>query len=620
MKFMCGVIGYVGAGANPQFFFQALKRLEYRGYDSAGIAMLDGKGSAAIQRAEGKLAFLESKLSLLPSTTTVGIGHTRWATHGKPTENNAHPHKSGNIVLLHNGIIENFRPLKEKLVKLGYEFLSETDTEVAAHLLNHEYKSLSHIKNPEERLTKAIYTLVKQLKGAFAFAILCTEISDTLFAVRLGSPMVVGQGEKEAYVASGVTALVEHTKRIMFMEDYEIAIIKADSIQLLSFDGLPLERAFSKVEWSVSMMEKGGYRHFMLKEIHEQPQAIAQTLQGRIERESGKINVTDYGIKDFSLAEIDRLQILACGTSFYSGILAKYFIESFSKVPVEVDLASEYRYRTSTVSKNTLAVAVSQSGETMDTLQSIKHAKAAGAKCLGIVNVPGSSIAQVCHAESLIHAGPEIGVASTKAFSAQVTSLILLGLALAQEKKTMNNAQVSEVLEELVKIPAFIEKTLALSEKIEKLVNKYHSATSILFIGRGPQWAVSLEGALKLKELSYIHAESYAAGELKHGPIALIDEQMVVVCLAPRDKYYEKTISNIEEIRARGGKILSVGTEGDSELQSISDDFIGVPECSEIVSPFVTTVPMHLFAYWLAVRKGTDVDQPRNLAKSVTVE
>jgi glucosamine--fructose-6-phosphate aminotransferase (isomerizing) len=617
---MCGVIGYVGPGARPEFFFNGLKRLEYRGYDSAGIAMLTPQGGVAIERAEGKLVNLEGKLARLPATSTVGIGHTRWATHGKPTENNAHPHRSGDIVLLHNGIIENYRPLKEALMAKGYAFTSETDTEVAAHLLHSELEALPEDMDPFERMKKAIYKTIAQLRGAFAFGIIYTRTPDVLYAVRLGSPMVLGEGDGEFYMASGITALVEHTKRVMFLEDHEVAFLRADGLTLTDFQGAPVKREFKKVEWSVSMMEKGGYRHFMLKEIHEQPQAIAQTLQGRIEREAGRVNVVDYGLSGVPLKDIERLQIIACGTSYYSGLLAKFFIEKYSRIPVEVDLASEYRYRTCTVGKNTLSVAVSQSGETMDTLQAIKYARAHGAWTLGVLNVPGSSIAAVTHAESLIHAGPEIGVASTKAFSAQVTSLLMLGLALAQERGTMDSKAVGEVLEELVKIPALVEHCLGLSDAIETLANKYHNEKSILFIGRGPQWAVALEGALKLKELSYIHAEAYAAGELKHGPIALIDEDLTVVCLAPRDSYYEKTISNIEEIKARGGKILAVGTDGDKELAHLSDDFIGIPACSEVVSPFVTTVPLHLLAYWIAVRKGTDVDQPRNLAKSVTVE
>ena len=616
---MCGVIGYVGPGATPEFFFNGLKRLEYRGYDSAGIAMLT-KDGVSIERAEGKLGNLVPKLANLPKTTTAGIGHTRWATHGKPTESNAHPHRSGNIVLLHNGIIENYRPLKAKLQEQGYKFSSETDTEVAAHLLNLEFQSLPASLPAEERMHKALFKTIRQLKGAFAFGILCLETPDVLYAVRLGSPLVVGRGDGEHYIASGITALVEHTKQLMFLEDHEVAIMKANDLRIFTFDEKPVQREFGKVEWNISMMEKGGYRHFMLKEIHEQPQAIAQTLQGRVERESGRINTVDYGIGTIPLASIERLQIIACGTSYYSGILAKNFIEEHARIPVDVDLASEYRYRAATVNSKTLCVAVSQSGETIDTLFAIKHARMAGAWTLGIVNVPGSSIGLACHSESLIHAGPEIGVASTKAFSAQVTSLVMLGLAAAQENGRMNAAQVSEVIEELVKIPSLVEGVLGLSETIEKLSNKYHHLNSILFIGRGPQWAVAMEGALKLKELSYIHAEAYAAGELKHGPIALIDEEMVVVCLAPKDQYYEKTLSNIEEIKARGGKILAIGSEGDTTLPELADDFIAVPRCSSVVSPFLTTVPMHLLAYWIAVRKGTDVDQPRNLAKSVTVE
>jgi glutamine---fructose-6-phosphate transaminase (isomerizing) len=616
---MCGVIGYVGPGANPQFFFNGLKRLEYRGYDSAGIAMLREK-TVYVERAEGKLNNLEGKLARLPAKATVGIGHTRWATHGKPTENNAHPHRSGDIVLLHNGIIENYRPLKEMLLKKGFRFESETDTEVAAHLLNAEFCSLPKDLAPFDRMRKAIYNTISQLKGAFAFGILCTQTPDVLYVVRLGSPVVLGQGEGEFYMASGITALVEHTKKVMFLEDHEVAFLRADAVTLTDFQGHPVHRKFEKVDWSVSMMEKSGYRHFMLKEIHEQPQAIAQTFQGRMERESSRVSVKDLGLEKIPLAQIQRLQIIACGTSFYSGILAKYFIEKFARIPVEVDLASEYRYRTPTVDSSTLSLALSQSGETIDTLFAIKHARASGAYTAGVLNVPGSSIAAACHAESLIHAGPEIAVASTKAFSAQVANLILIGLAIAQERKTLNAAQISEAFEELVKVPSFVEHCLGLSEAVEKLANKYHTARSILFIGRGPQWAVALEGALKLKELSYIHAEAYAAGELKHGPIALIDEEMVVVCLAPQDEYYEKSLSNIEEIKARGGKILAIGTESDSDLMKISDDFVGVPKCSSLVLPFVTTVPMHLLAYWIAVRKGTDVDQPRNLAKSVTVE
>ncbi|MFZ9519194.1 MAG: glutamine--fructose-6-phosphate transaminase (isomerizing) [Silvanigrellaceae bacterium] len=615
---MCGVIGYVGPGANPSFFLNALRRLEYRGYDSAGIAMLTPEG-ISIERAEGKLSQLERKLDRLPPSAKVGIGHTRWATHGKPTENNAHPHRSGPIVLLHNGIIENYRQLKDELVTRGYKFLSETDTEVAAHLLHDEYiKQKSG--NAEERMRNALRSLVGRLKGAFAFGILCLDTPEVLYSAKLGSPLVIGQSDGECYLASGITALVEHTRQFLVVEDSEIVVLKPSGIEIENFDGKPVTRAFSKVEWSVSMMEKGGYRHFMLKEIHEHPQAIAQTLNGRIEREAGRINLVDLGVGNLPLRNFQRLQIIACGTSYYAALLSKYFIESQSRIPVEVDLASEYRYRTSTVDQNTLVVAVSQSGETADTLQAIKSARANGAFTLAVVNVPGSTIAHACHAESLTKAGPEIGVASTKAFAAQVTALHLLGLALGQERASLGEADLRAKIDDLVKIPSLVEKSLGLSESIERLANKFQQTTNLLFIGRGPQWPVALEGSLKLKELSYIHAEAYAAGELKHGPIALIDENMCVVCLAPRDAYYEKTISNIEEIKARGGRILAVGQEDDATLKSIADDFIGIPDCSETILPFITTIPMHLLAYWIAVRKGTDVDQPRNLAKSVTVE
>ncbi|NBO37153.1 glutamine--fructose-6-phosphate transaminase (isomerizing) [bacterium] len=615
---MCGVIGYVGRGASPAFFLNALRRLEYRGYDSAGIAMLTADG-VVIQRAEGKLSQLERKLDNLPATAKVGIGHTRWATHGKPTENNAHPHRSGPIVLLHNGIIENYRQLKEMLVAKGYEFLSETDTEVAAHLLHDEYKNQTQ-GNPEERMRLALREVVKQLKGAFAFGILCLDTPEVLYAAKLGSPLVVGQAEGESFLASGITALVEHTRQFLVVEDHELVVLKSTGIEIEHFNGYAVSRPFSKVEWSVAMMEKGGYRHFMLKEIHEHPQAIAQTLNGRIQRDSGTINIADLGVEKLPLKSLSRLQIVACGTSFYAASLSKYFIESVTHLPVEVDLASEYRYRTSTVNAQTLVVAVSQSGETADTLQAIKSARAAGAQTLAIVNVPGSTIAHACHAESLTKAGPEIGVASTKAFAAQLTDLYLLGLALAQERQALSASELRGYVDELVKIPSLVERALGLSESIEKLANRYHQLSSLLFIGRGPQWPVALEGSLKLKELSYIHAEAYAAGELKHGPIALIDENMSVVCLAPRDAYYEKTLSNIEEIKARGGRILAIGQENDAQLAALADDYIGIPECSETILPFMTTVPLHLFAYWIAVRKGTDVDQPRNLAKSVTVE
>ncbi len=616
---MCGVIGYIGKGATPDFFFNGLKRLEYRGYDSAGIAMLTSEG-IFIERAEGKLANLQNKLKNLPPKAMAGIGHTRWATHGKPTETNAHPHRSGNIVLLHNGIIENHTPLKKMLREKGYNFLSETDTEVAAHLLHFEFSSQNPAEDGHSRMKKAIHKMISQLKGAYAFGILCQEIPDRLYAVKLGSPLVLGIGEGENYIASGITALVEHTQKTIVLEDHEIAYLRADGIEITNFQGEPVHHAFSKVEWSVAMMEKGGYRHFMLKEINEQPQAIAQTIAGRLNRDTGHVNLEDYGISKIDLKNIDRVQLIACGTSHYASLIGKYFIENVTRIPVEIDLASEYRYRPCTATQKTLTVAISQSGETADTLQAIKYARMSGANTLAIVNVPGSTIAHACHAESLIHAGPEIGVASTKVFSAQVMSLFLLGLAIAQERRSLSAEKQKEIADDLVKAPSLVESCLELSKSIEKLANSYHKYTSILYIGRGPQWGIALEGALKLKELSYIHAEAYAGGELKHGPIALIDENMPVVCLAPQDEYYEKMVSNIEEVRARGARTLTIGFADDQELRDLSDDFIPIPRAPTLLLPFLSAVPMHLFGYWVAVRKGTDVDQPRNLAKSVTVE
>ena len=616
---MCGVIGYVGNSATPDFFYKGLKRLEYRGYDSAGIAMLTEE-KIYIQRAEGKLINLENKLVRLPKTCTVGIGHTRWATHGKPSEENAHPHRSENIVLLHNGIIENYGELKNFLVNYGYVFESETDTEVAAHLLHFEYNKDNTNKNYFERMKRALLSLVSQIRGTYAFGIICVDIPDMLFVVKYGSPVVLGLGQNENYMASGITALIEHTKSVLIMEDNEIAFLKANEINIINFEGKEVKKDITKVTWSEEMLDKNGFDHYMLKEIHEHPQAIAQTITGRIDRELGKIRLDIYGIKKIQIQNIQRIQIIACGSSFYAGLLSRYFIEKFTKLPVEVELASEYRYKTSTANSNTLSIAVSQSGETIDTLQAIKSANENKAQTLALVNVPGTSIGYYCDDETLIHAGPEVGVASTKAFSAQIISLMLLALGIAQEQKTLVEKQLAYAISEILKIPSYVEGILKLSSSISQIADKFLNVTSVLFIGRGAQWPVALEGALKLKELSYIHAEAFAAGELKHGPIALIDENMFVICLAPKDTYYEKTISNIEEIKARGGKIFAIGTEGDKELMKKCNEFIGIPNCSDIILPFLTTVPLHLFSYWTSLKKGCDVDQPRNLAKSVTVE
>lgn len=616
---MCGIIGYVGDRANSLLLYNGLKRLEYRGYDSSGIATQVGT-TVSIVRAEGKLINLEKKLHLLPSSLTTGMGHTRWATHGKPTELNAHPHRSGSIILLHNGIIENYTSLKRSVLEKGYEISSETDTEIAAHLLNYNYTLLKRhdsLSDKRQLIKEAILSLVTSLEGTFAFGIMCADIPDEVYCVKYGSPLIIGLGKKENYFASGINALVEHTNRMIIMEDREIALLSKEKVEIFSFSGQQISREAIEVSWTSSMLEKNGYQHFMLKEIHEEPRAVSQALTNKIDIKNKMIR---NSVGNINLREIDRIQIVSCGTSFYAGLLARYYIEKFAKIPIEVELASELRYRHATINASTLSIAVSQSGETIDTLQSIKHLKKHGAKTLALVNVPNSSIGHECDSESITFAGPEVGVASTKAFMAQACCLLTLGLEVAQSKQSMPRENISSYIDDLFKIPSLLDRTLSLSQKIESLASKYSRSKNLLFIGRGPQWAIASEGALKLKEITYIHAEAYAAGELKHGPIALINENMTVVCLAPKDDYHDKTISNIEEIRARGGKILSIGDEGDEALKGISDDFIGIASAPTLAQPFITALILHLFAYWAAVTKGTDVDQPRNLAKSVTVE
>jgi glutamine---fructose-6-phosphate transaminase (isomerizing) len=618
---MCGVIGYVGSGASPHFFYQGLKRLEYRGYDSAGIAMIGEDGELSLIKSQGKLHELEKKLCYLPKSASTGIGHTRWATHGKPSESNAHPHQSGPIVLLHNGIIENYTELKAKLIAKGYNFTSETDTEVAVHLLHDEYRKIDRSIPAPERMFKALNKLIPQLKGSYAFAIICLDTPNKLYAVKYGSPLALGRGDGEYYLASGITALVDHTDQVTMLDDGDIALLSPED-GIVVYDKYETLKNidFFKITMSAAMLDKGQYDHYMLKEIHEHPASVAATLSERIDFSDYSIDCQKYGVGKDTLTKINRLQLIACGTSYYAAVLAKYFIEDITKLPVEVDIASEYRYRTTTADENTLTVVISQSGETIDTLYALKAAKARGAITLAIVNTPGSSIALTSHFESLLHAGPEICVASTKAFSSQAVSLHLLGLAFAQQKQSVKAEERQKIVQELLNLPALMEKVLNLSDSCKQLADKLSKSKSILYIGRGSQWAVAQEGALKLKELCYIYAEAYAAGELKHGPIALIDEDMTVLALAPKDRYYEKTISNIEEIKARGGKIFAIGDEGDKELKELSDYFLGIPKVSNVLKPFITTIPVHLFAYWMAVFCGTDIDQPRNLAKSVTVE
>lgn len=624
---MCGVIGYIGTQTTPDLFYNGLKRLEYRGYDSAGIAVLN-ETVPVIIRAEGKLSELKNKMDLLPNLTHIGIGHTRWATHGKPSVENAHPHQSGEFFLLHNGIIENYLSLKEMLLQHGYSFSSETDTEVVVHLLHHEYHKLKEsaafgstsVDDPEIYVKNALISCVGQIRGTFAFVILCTDTPDTVYAVKFASPLIIGKGESGNYIASGVTALVDHTKEIIVLEDQDIVILKRNHIEIFNFKGQPQNRLSKVIEWTPDLMEKNGFDHFMLKEIYESPKAVSQTIINRLDLNTGHVNLNAYGIANIDLKKVDRIQIVACGSSYYAGLLGKSYIETFTHLPVDVDIASEYRYRTCTATPNTLIVAISQSGETIDTLHAVKHTYANGPQTLAIVNAPQSTIAHYCQAESLICAGPEVGVASTKVFSAQIASLIMLGLAIAQEKVLAASETNFKIVQDLFTAPTLMDSVLELSQKISMLSEKFKNSQSMLFMGRGLQWPVAMEGALKLKEISYIHAQGYPSGELKHGPIALIDSNMTVVCLCPNDVLYEKNISNIQEIKARGGKILAIGTEGDDALKKLSDDFIGIPQAPQCVQPFLTAVVVHLFAYWVAVKRGQNIDQPRNLAKSVTVE
>lgn len=615
---MCGVIGYIGKGTDSTFFYNGLKTLEYRGYDSAGIAMSSKEGMQVV-RAEGKLTALKARLSELPQSTHAGIGHTRWATHGAPSEANAHPHTSGPIVLLHNGIIENFQPLKNKLEREGFTFLSDTDTEVAAHLIHFEYNQRAHLKDSHQRMKESLCEALRQIHGAYAFALLCSESPNYLYAAKQGSPMVIGRGDGENYLASGIPALVSHTKEIARLEDGDIAILSQEAIELFDRNLQTVSRPFFTVEMTPEMLEKDGFDHFMQKEIWQHPLAVRSVMEGRI-NDSGTITAESLGISALNLDNIDRIQCIACGTSYYACMAGKYFIEEYCGIPVDVELASEFRYKAPVLSKNTLALAISQSGETIDTLFALTFAKEQGAQALGLVNAQGSSIEYECDACILLRAGVEVGVASTKAFSAQITALSMFGIALAQHRKPEEQAQHRQVVQWLQRVPGMMDSILETNTTIEEMAKSFLTSAGFLFIGRGAQWSIALEGALKLKELAYVFAEAYAGGELKHGPLALIDENSWIVALAPRDKHFEKMISNIAEVKARGGKILGIGTEGDSELEEMVDLFIGVPACSSDVLPLLTAVPLHLLAYWVARHKGHDIDQPRNLAKSVTVE
>ncbi|MEE8310689.1 MAG: glutamine--fructose-6-phosphate transaminase (isomerizing) [Candidatus Binatia bacterium] len=609
---MCGIVGYVGYRSADQVLLSGLRKLEYRGYDSAGVATLSGD-TVEIRRAVGKLDNLEAVLADSPVTGTTGIGHTRWATHGRPSEQNAHPHRSGDVVVIHNGIIENYVEIRERLVADGHEILSETDTEVISHLIDRELAGAAS-------LLEATRAAICQLEGSYAIVVMSQREPDRLVTAKNSTPVVIGLGEDECFVASDVPALLDYTRDVLFLEDGEIALVERGRAEILEFDGTPVDREPKRVTWDPVTAQKGGYKHFLLKEIHEQPQAIIDTMRGRISQEGGDVVLNEVDAIADRLGAVKRVTMVACGTAWHACLVGKFIIERFARIPTEVDYGSEFRYRDPLIDEETLLLIVSQSGETADTLAALETARERGAPVAAICNVVDSSIARKSDAVIYTHAGPEISVASTKAFTTQLTALYLLGLHLGQRTGNIPPELERECIQSLVGIPNLVEQALKQEEAIAKAARLYTHASDMLYLGRGINYPIALEGALKLKEISYIHAEGYPAGEMKHGPIALIDEALPVVVLIPRDEVYGKTLSNLKEVEARGGRIIAVTDDADGELRSIAETIIEIPHTSTSLMPLLLSIPLQLLAYHVAVERGTDVDQPRNLAKSVTVE
>jgi glucosamine--fructose-6-phosphate aminotransferase (isomerizing) len=622
---MCGIVGYVGPKPLLPVLMGGLRRLEYRGYDSAGIAVVKD-GAIQIRRSAGKLSRLDDVLAKDPINGRFGIGHTRWATHGRPTEENAHPHTDCHrrIVVVHNGIIENYLELKHALIAEGHTFVTETDTEVVAHLVEKESRG--------DGLAAAVRRALAKLRGLFALVLISADDPDTIVAVRNGPPVVVGLGDGECFVASDTPAILEHTRDMVFLDDGEIAVVTKQGVAFSDFDGKPITKTPRHITWDPVMAEKAGYTHFMLKEIHEQPWAVRETVLGRTSLESGRVFLEEMQLDPKTLAGIERVLILACGTSWHSGLVGKFLIEELARVPVDVDYGSEYRYRQPLVDNRTLAIAITQSGETADTLGAMREAKRHGARTLAICNVVGSMATREADGTIYTHAGPEIGVASTKAFTAQLVALVLFAIHLGQVRGTLDAAEALRLIGELDRLPRGLEGTLELNAAIEALARRVHRHEGFLFLGRGINYPIALEGALKLKEISYIHAEGYPAGEMKHGPIALIDEDLPVVALAPGDRVFEKMVSNLQEAKARGARVIVVTNE--SQVPALSrmldvapdasgasrDTILAVPDADPRLLPILLVVPLQLLAYHIAVQRGCDVDQPRNLAKSVTVE
>jgi glucosamine--fructose-6-phosphate aminotransferase (isomerizing) len=614
---MCGIIGYIGPKDVVPVLIDGLRRLEYRGYDSAGVAVVRG-GAVDLRRSAGKLANLEQVIVSDPISGDYGVGHTRWATHGRPTEENAHPHRdcSGKIVVVHNGIIENYLDLKHELQRQGHRFVTETDTEIVAHLVEREMK--------DDGLENAVRRALMLMRGLFAVVLISADDPEKIVAARNGPPIVVGLGDGEFFVASDIPAILSHTRDVVFLGDEEMAVISRTGVAFTDFFGRPVSKATQRVLWDPVMAEKAGYKHFMLKEIFEQPTAARETILGRVSQDTGKVFLEEMKITDAQLAAIERVTILACGTSWHAGLVGKFMIEQLARLPVEVDYGSEYRYRDPIVDAKTLAIVITQSGETADTLAALREAKRAGASSIAVCNVVGSMATRETDGTVYTHAGPEIGVASTKAFTSQLVALYLLGLRLGQVRGVLSPEASKPHLDALLQLPLLLEQALKAAPEIEEVAARFHARTDFLYLGRGINYPIALEGALKLKEISYIHAEGYPAGEMKHGPIALIDERMPVVTIAPHDHVFEKMIGNMQEAKARGGSVIALTNHGDDKLASILDprqDFIiELPKTPALLTPIVMVVPLQLLAYDIAVRRGCDVDQPRNLAKSVTVE
>ncbi len=615
---MCGIVGYIGTRGTVPIILDGLRRLEYRGYDSAGLAVVGEDGQLAIRRASGKLRNLEEAIRLNPAEGVYGIGHTRWATHGRPTEENAHPHRSGDVVVVHNGIVENYLTLRRRLEGEGRVFHTETDTEVIAHLIDRYF---------DGALENAVRRAVAELAGVFAIAVVSPRDPHKIVAARSGPPVVIGLGDGEYFVASDVPAVLHHTRDMFFLDDGDLAVLTPDGVRLTSFDGRPVTRAVQHILWDPILAEKGGYKHFMLKEIYEQPRAVRDTMLGRIGQESGRIFLDEMDITPAQFRAFQSVRIVACGTSWHAALAGKFMIEKLARLPVEVDYGSEFRYRDPLVGPEVLTIVISQSGETADTLAAQREAKHRGSKTLAICNVVGSMITREAAGSIYTHAGPEIGVASTKAFTAQLTALLILAMHLGQLRGVLGEAASREMVQELLRLPGKLEAILAQDTHFEELSRKLFRVTDFLFLGRGIHFPIAMEGALKLKEISYIHAEGYPAGEMKHGPNALIDEEMPVVFLATREPgntesalLYEKTLSNIQEVKAREGIVIAIATEGDAEIPGLADYLIEIPPTRDLLAPILEVVPLQLLAYHIAVRRGCDVDQPRNLAKSVTVE